>query len=99
MIINILHLCHGRHVENILPVVLLGEVDVVEEEGEVLEHPLGEVHVDGGAHQEAHVEHRLAHLGWKKEKLKIASKFCQLQTAPRHSTSQQCCVYFSGHFS
>ena len=67
MIITILHLCHGRHVENILPVVLLGEVDVVEEEGEVLEHPLGKVHVDGGAHQEAHVEHRLAHLGWKKK--------------------------------
>ena len=43
-------------------VSLIREVDVVEEEGEVLEHPLGEVHVDGGAHQEAHVEHRLTHL-------------------------------------
>ena len=79
MIIIILHLCHGRHVENILPIVLLGEVDVVEEEGEVFEHPLGkvqhfnntilivlhlgQVHVDGGAHEEAHVEHRLSHLG------------------------------------
>ena len=62
MIIIILHLCHGRHVENILPIVLLGEVDVVEEEGEVLEHPLGKVHVDRGAHQEAYMEHRLTHL-------------------------------------
>ena len=48
--------------KHILPIVLLGEIDVVEEEGEVLEHPLGQVHVDGGAHQEAHVEHRLTHL-------------------------------------
>ena len=65
--------------EHVLAVVLLGEVDVVEEEGEVFEHPLGKVqhfnttflivlhlgkvHVDGGAHEEAHVEHRLSHLG------------------------------------
>ena len=58
----LLYLCHSCHVEDVLPVVLLGEIDVVEEEGEVLEHPLGEVHVDGGAHKEAHVEHRLTHL-------------------------------------
>ena len=61
------HLCHSGHVKDILPIVLLGEINVVEEEGEVLQHPLGEVHVDGGAHQEAHVEHRLAHLGWNKK--------------------------------
>ena len=41
---------------------LVREVDVVEEEGEVLQHPLGEVHVDGGAHQEAHMEDSLTHL-------------------------------------
>ena len=73
------HLGHGGHVQHVLAVVLLGEIDVVEEEGEVFEHPLGkvehfnktflvvlnlgQVHVDGGAHQEAHVEHRLSHLG------------------------------------
>ena len=56
------HLCHSSHVKHVLSVVLLGEIYVVEEEGEVLQHPLGEVHVDGGAHQEAHVEHRLTHL-------------------------------------
>ena len=37
------HLSHGGHVEHVLAVVLLGEVDVVEEEGEVFEHPLGKV--------------------------------------------------------
>ena len=73
------HLSHGGHVQHVLAVVLLGEIDVVEEEGEVFEHPLGrvqhfnktflvvlhlgQVHVDGGAHEEAHVEHRLSHLG------------------------------------
>ena len=56
------HLCHSGHVKDILPVVLLGEIDVVEEEGEVLQHPLGKVHVDGGAHQEAHMEDCLTHL-------------------------------------
>ena len=49
-----------RHVQHVLAVVLLGQVDVVKEEGEVLEHPLGQVHVDGGAHQEADVEDGLA---------------------------------------
>ena len=121
------HLSHGGHVQHVLAVVLLGEIDVVEEEGEVFEHPLskeqhftktflvvlhlGQVHVDGGAHQEAHVEHRLSHLGtnscWqrcpfqgKKYKNKNTEKIQNiLLTAPRHSTSQQCCVYFSGHFS
>ena len=53
------HLCHSGHVKDILPVVLLGEIDVVEEEREVLEHPLGEVEVDGRALQEAHVEDSL----------------------------------------
>ena len=43
-------------------VSLIREVDVIEEEGEVLEHPLGKVHVDGGAHQETHVEDCLTHL-------------------------------------
>ena len=61
IIITILHLCHGRHVENILPVVLLGEVDVVEEEGEVLEHPLGEVEMDCRTLEEANVENSLPH--------------------------------------
>ena len=42
-------------------VSLIREVDVVEKEREVLEHPLGEVEVDGCALQEAHVEHRLPH--------------------------------------
>ena len=40
-------------------VSLIREVDVVEEEGEVLEHPLGEVEVDGRALQEANVENGL----------------------------------------
>ena len=35
---------------------LVREVDVVEEEREVLEHPLGEVEVDGRALEEAHME-------------------------------------------
>ena len=47
--------------EDILPVVFLGEVDVVQEEGEVFEEPLGEVHVYRGPHQETHVEHGLSH--------------------------------------
>ena len=40
-------------------VSLIREVDVVEEEGEVLEHPLGKVEVDGRALQEANVENGL----------------------------------------
>ena len=40
-------------------VSLIREVDVVEEEGEVLEHPLGEVEVDGRALQKANVENGL----------------------------------------
>ena len=38
---------------------LIREVDVIEEEGEVFEHPLGEVEVDRGALEEADVENRL----------------------------------------
>ena len=55
------HLCHSGHVKDILPVVLLGEIDVVEEEGEVLEHPLGEVEVDRRALEKANVENCLPH--------------------------------------
>ena len=40
-------------------VSLIREVNVVEEEGEVLEHPLGEVEVDGRALQEANMENCL----------------------------------------
>ena len=47
--------------EDILPVVFLGEVYIVQEEGEVFEEPLGEVHVYRGPHQETHVEHGLSH--------------------------------------
>ena len=67
------HLCHSGHVKHILPIVLFGEIDVVEEEREVLQHPLGKVHVDRGAHQEAYVEHRLTHLGPRN--LKQSSNF------------------------
>ena len=49
------------HVEDVLPVVLLGQVDVIEEEGEVFEEPLGQVHVYRGPHEEAHVEDRLSY--------------------------------------
>ena len=38
---------------------LVREVDVVEQEWEVLEHPLGEVEVDRGALEEADVENCL----------------------------------------
>ena len=47
--------------ENILPVVFLGEVDIIEEEGEVFEESLGEVHVYRGPHEETDVEHGLSH--------------------------------------
>ena len=47
--------------QHVLAIVLVRQVDVVEEEGEVHEEPLGEVEVDGGALEEAHVEHGLPH--------------------------------------
>ena len=46
--------------QHVLPVVLVREVDIIEEEGEVHQEPLGKVEVDGGALEEAHMEHRLA---------------------------------------
>ena len=51
---------HGGHVQHVLPVVLVGEEDIIEEEGEVHQEPLGKVEVDGGALEEAHMEHRLS---------------------------------------
>ena len=41
---------HAGHVEDIFAVVLVGEVDVVEEEGVELEHPLGQVQVYSSPH-------------------------------------------------
>ena len=46
--------------ENILPVVFLGEVNIVQEKGEVFEESLGEVHVYRGPHEETDVEHSLS---------------------------------------
>ena len=47
--------------ENILPIVFLRQVDIIQEEREVFQHPLGQVHVYRGPHQEAHMEHSLPH--------------------------------------
>ena len=48
------------HVKGILSVVLLGQVDVVQEEREDLEQLLRAKQVHGGPHQETHVERGLA---------------------------------------
>ena len=45
--------------QHVLPVILVREVDVIEEEGEVHQEPLGQVEVDGGALKEADMEHCL----------------------------------------
>ena len=58
---DILHLSYSSHVEHVFSVILLRQVDVVEEEGKELEHPLGKVHVDGSTHEEADVEDSLPH--------------------------------------
>ena len=43
--------------EDVLPIIFIREVDVIEEEREVHEEPLGQVKVDGGALEEADMEH------------------------------------------
>ena len=54
-------ICSERHLSNLAIhfLSLVREVDVVEQEWEVLEHPLGEVEVDRGALEEADVEDSL----------------------------------------
>ena len=50
---------HAAHVQHILPVILVREVNVIEEEWKVHQKPLGQVEVNSGALQEAHMEHCL----------------------------------------
>ena len=40
------HLGHGGHVQHVLPVVLLGQVYVIQEKRVELQQPLGQVHVN-----------------------------------------------------
>ena len=47
--------------KNILAIVLIRQVDIIEQEREVHEESLGEVEVDGGALEEADMEHSLSH--------------------------------------
>ena len=54
-------LCNTTHVENILSIVLIRQINVVEQQGKVHEESLGKVEVDGGALEEADMEHSLAH--------------------------------------
>ena len=73
-------------------VSLIREVDVIEEKGEVLEHPLGEVEVDRRALEEANVEN-LGKLGkrgkpWRKQTWKTVSP-----TQPRFSICTWCKLF------
>ena len=54
-------LCNTTHMKNILAIVLIRQVDIIEQEREVHEESLGEVEVDGGALEEADMEHSLSH--------------------------------------
>ena len=52
---------HAAHVQDILPVILLREVNVVQKLWNPLEDPLCAVHVGRGAHEETHMEGGLPH--------------------------------------
>ena len=41
--------CHTAHVEDILTIILVREVNIIEKERKMFEEPLGQMEMDGGA--------------------------------------------------
>ena len=54
-------LVNGGHVKNILPIVLLADVDIIDQLGELGHHPLGQLHVQGRGDEETHMQPSLSH--------------------------------------
>ena len=83
--------------ENVLPVVLVGQVDVVQQQREVDQEPLGQVKVDSGTLREKFILKGLEKKGIFGEIFPLFT--CRKQTwktvsptQPLFSTSQQCWV-------
>ena len=52
---------HTTHVKNIFPVIFVRKVNVVQEQRKVHQKTLGKMEMDGGALEEADMEHSLSH--------------------------------------